>query len=146
MFKDQKTVLATISRPLGDKTPLPNRFGNALHGTPLPQKSKLSKLAIIEAAKEDLEDYTLEDGETMHRPSSLRKHMKHPRNSIPRNFETPMNNGRHWDISDGDVDVFEMQNLVEETLTEDEDDLSDVEYCPPNNLGVYFVNDIAIES
>ncbi|KAF8953995.1 hypothetical protein BDZ97DRAFT_552337 [Flammula alnicola] len=77
-FKDQKTVLTTIIRPLGDKTPLPNRLGNVLFQTPLPGMSKLSKLGQFAE-----NGYEGEGGtpDSVQRPSSMRKHIKHPRNS-----------------------------------------------------------------
>lgn len=127
LFKDQKLVLGT--RPLGDKTPLPNRFGANLFQTPLPQKSKLSKLTIVEAAQQE-KDGGDEPPGSIQRPSSLRTHIKHPKS-----FQTPVNSGHHWDVSDGDIVVPEVETQQEEA--EPEDDLDEIEYCPPNTLGKF---------
>jgi hypothetical protein len=68
--------------------------------------------------------------DSVQRPSSLRKHIKQPRNSGK--FETPANKGNHWDISDGEIEVLETQPEVEE---DNLDDLDELEYGPPNTLG-----------
>ncbi|KAF9526855.1 hypothetical protein CPB83DRAFT_895707 [Crepidotus variabilis] len=134
LFKDQKIVLGTNTRPLGDKTPLPNRVGRTLFQTPLPQKSKLSKLSIIEAAQQEAESDADQPPGSMQRPSSLRTHLKHPRISNPKDFQTPMNKGNHWDISDGDIVVPDAETLLQEPIVEDEDDFDELEYGPPNTL------------
>ncbi|PPQ80204.1 hypothetical protein CVT25_003557 [Psilocybe cyanescens] len=126
LFKDQKTVLATSGRPLIDKTPMPNRIGTILFKTPLPGAVKPSKL-------KGEENGTPGSGQ---RPSSMRKHIKHPRIS-GKALETPTNNGNHWDVSDGDI-VLESQALQQETILEQEDDLDEVEYGPPNTLDIPF--------
>ncbi|KAF9478354.1 hypothetical protein BDN70DRAFT_836229 [Pholiota conissans] len=117
----KQRILMTTSRPLGDKTPLPNRFGgNILFQTPLPGMSKLSKLN-----KGGTPD-------SVQRPSSMRKHIKQPRNSGGKAFETPVNNGNPWDVSDGGIVIPEVQP---ETTVEDEgDDKDEIEYGPPNTL------------
>jgi hypothetical protein len=128
LFKGQKTVLSTITRPLGDKTPLPNRLANTLFQTPLPRINKPSKLN---------DDGGKEEGGTpdsIQRPSSMRKHLKQPRNS-GKKFETPVNNGNHWDVSDGDIVLLDAQ-AVPEPIVEGEDDLDEVEYGAPNTLGM----------
>ena len=44
--------------------------------------------------------------------------MKHPR-SATQNFETPMNRGNHWDISDGDIGMsINMQPPLQDTIME----------------------------
>lgn len=142
LFKDQKEILTTGARPLGDKTPMPNRLGNVLFQTPGPQKNKLSKLVLVDAAPPtQLTDEPRGDGgegntpDSVQRPSSMRKHIKHPRISGTKNFQTPMNKGNHWDISEGDIVVPDAQTLLQETIAEDEDDFDEVEYGPPNTLG-----------
>ncbi len=71
------------------------------------------------------------------RPSSLRKHPKHPRNSGAGRFETPVNSGRHWDASDGEIVLPE---VVQETDAVAEDnDTDEVEYGAPNTLGAFVV-------
>ncbi|KAF8196535.1 hypothetical protein BJ912DRAFT_900319 [Pholiota molesta] len=125
----KQRVLLTTTRPLGDKTPLPNRFGgNVLFQTPLPGMAKLSKLNQNRGGGES------ESGtpDSAQRPSSMRKHIKHPRNSGGKAFETPANRGNHWDVSDGDIVIPDVQP---ETIVEDEgDDMDEVEYGPPNTL------------
>ena len=103
----------TTTRLLADKTPLPNRIGTTLFQTPFPKK-------------EDL----------VQRPSSTRKHVKHPR-SATQNFETPMNRGgNHWDISDGDLVLpADMQPTLQNTVTENDDDYDEIEFMAPNTLG-----------
>lgn len=102
---------------------MPNRIGTILFKTPLPGAVKPSKL-------KGEENGTPGSGQ---RPSSMRKHIKHPRIS-GKALETPTNNGNHWDVSDGDI-VLESQALQQETILEQEDDLDEVEYGPPNTLG-----------
>ncbi|KAF9553902.1 hypothetical protein CPC08DRAFT_822034 [Agrocybe pediades] len=125
-FKDQKTVLSTIGRPLGDKTPLPNRINTILFKTPLPGGTKLSKL------QDELEDGTPESAQ---RPSSLRKHIKQPRMSAGKALETPANNGRHWEeVSDGELAAPEVEPVLQNTVFGDDDDSNELEYAPPNTL------------
>ncbi|KAH9484775.1 hypothetical protein JR316_0001677 [Psilocybe cubensis] len=119
----QKIVLATTGRPLGDKTPMPNRIGALLLKTPLPGATKPSKLKG-------------EENGSGQRPSSMRKHIKQPRMS-GKALETPINTGNHWDISDGDI-VLEATAQLQETIPEQEDDFDDVEYGPPNTLDIPF--------
>ena len=130
VVKDQKH--GTTARLLADKTPLPNRIGATLFQTPLPQKQdfKSSKLVI---ADPDALNQTKSD--SVQRPSSTRKHVKHPR-SVTQNFETPMNRGNHWDISDGDLVLpADMQPALQDTVTENIDDFDEIEFMAPNTLG-----------
>lgn len=122
----KQRIQLTTARPLGDKTPLPNRFAHALFQTPLGGTTKLSKLV---PHRDGAGDGGTPD--SAQRPSSMRKHPKHPRNSGK--FETPMNSGRHWDVSDGEIAVQEV--LPPATIVEDEGDLDEVEYGHPNTLG-----------
>ncbi|KAJ3501804.1 hypothetical protein NLJ89_g9176 [Agrocybe chaxingu] len=131
-LKDGKIVLNTVSRPLGDKTPLPNRLATTLFQTPLPQKSKLSKAFVGGGEGEQNDDGEGNTPESGQRPSSMRKHIKHPRLS-GKNFQTPMNKDNHWEISDDEGIVLDTQP-TQETIVEDEDDFDEVEYGPPNTL------------
>jgi hypothetical protein len=100
-----------------------------LFQTPLPGMAKLSKLNQNRGGGES------ESGtpDSAQRPSSMRKHIKQPRNSGGKAFETPANRGNHWDVSDGDIVIPDVQP---ETIVEDEgDDMDEVEYGPPNTLG-----------
>ncbi|KAJ2919917.1 hypothetical protein MD484_g510, partial [Candolleomyces efflorescens] len=64
------------------------------------------------------------------RPSSTRRHSRSIRKSVGQNFETPVNNGRHWDV--GDIDVGSPEVQVQETIPED--DYDEIEYMAPNTL------------
>lgn len=98
-------------RPLGDKTPFPNRTANQ----PLATGAKIAKPA-------------LPDGSL--RPSSARTHERLPR-SAGKAFETPITNGKHWDVSDIEIEVdvpVANQSIEEETFDE-------IEYMPPKVEG-----------
>ena len=137
--KDQKP--GTTARLLADKTPLPNRIGTTLFQTPFPHKKDLksSKLAFVDP---DVLNQTksMKNGggktpDSVQRPSSTRKHVKHPR-SVTQNFETPMNRANHWDISDGDLVLpADMQPALHDTITENDDDFDEIEFMAPNTLG-----------
>lgn len=147
----EKTILYTISRPLGDKTPAPNRLNPILFQTPAGgktggQKSKLSKL-VLETDHGNAEGSEEQDGNTppsSQRPSSQRKNVKQPKqlnlNGMMGKldaFQTPMNKGNHWDVED---DELQGQGLMQEAILEDaveEEDMSDgsIEFGHPNNLG-----------
>ena len=45
-----------------------------------------------------------------------------------------MNQGRHWEISDNDIDISSPQPVLQETKIV-EDDYDEIEYCAPNTLG-----------
>ncbi|KAF8907923.1 hypothetical protein CPB84DRAFT_1959466 [Gymnopilus junonius] len=134
-FKDQKIVLKSTGRPLSDRTPLPNRVGTTLFKTPLPGNSKLSKLRCD---GDQIEEDSGTTPDSAQRPSSLRKHIKHPRISGRSALETPMNNGNHWDVSDGDIVLPDAQPVLEETIAEAGDDLDELEYGPPNTLDIAY--------
>ena len=69
------------------------------------------------------------------RPSTTRKHVKHPHNAT-QNFETPMNQGNHWDVSDSDLLLpADMQPALQDTTTENDDDFDEIEFMAPNTLG-----------
>lgn len=142
MFKDQKLVLGTATRPLGDKTPLPNRTfipQSPSEKVKIPKASNLHVTTLPDSLVDD-DDGDTEVLDSMKRPSSLRKHLKLPRNSTQKNFETPMNNGRHWELSDEDIDVCDLQPVLQEVNIVEEDIGSDeIEYCAPNTLGSCFM-------
>jgi hypothetical protein len=131
------TVTTRTTRPLGDKTPFPNRVGNQHFQTPLPQSSKIQVQLSLES--ESLPRFE-KTPESLLRPSSLRKHVRVPR-SASKSFETPLNKGHHWDISEGSIVISESQ--VQETVTEPENDYDEIEYMPPNTLGVFIFLDRA---
>ncbi|KAL0956969.1 hypothetical protein HGRIS_003071 [Hohenbuehelia grisea] len=113
----------TVLRPLGDKTPFPNR-AQQQYTTPLP--GKLGKLVLVDRPTTSY----LHPGGTPDfalRPSSTRKHARSPRSAV-KNFETPMTTGNHWDVSDGSICVPEAHAEEGEEETEDHDE---IEYMPP---------------
>ncbi|PPQ71349.1 hypothetical protein CVT26_011986 [Gymnopilus dilepis] len=132
-FKDQKTGLTSTTRPLAHKTPLPTGVGKALFKTPLPARGKLSKL---KDDGEQLEEESNITPDSSQRPSSMRIHIKHRRTSGKPVLETPMNNGNHWDVSDGDIVLQDVQPTIQETTVEGGDDLDELEYGPPNTLDI----------
>lgn len=115
------------TRPLVDKTPFPNRTGGQQFQTPLPQGSKFAGLSFLEPGTLLQFDKT---PDALLRPSSTRKHVRPPR-SASKSFETPVNNGNHWDVSDLSIVMPEAQ--APEAIVED--DYDEIEYMPPNNLG-----------
>ncbi|CAL1705949.1 unnamed protein product [Somion occarium] len=116
-----------VSRPLGDKTPFPNRQQNVppLH-TPALQTAKIAKLSLLDHELVQTPGHLL-------RPSSNRKSLRAPRASGSggkRNvFKTPVTNGNHWDVSDGDIQV-ELSDAQAET-EEIVEDYDEIEYMPP---------------
>lgn len=98
-------------RPLGDKTPFPNRTAHQLSAT----GAKIAKPALLDGSL---------------RPSSARKHDRLPR-SAGKAFETPVTNGKHWDVSDFEIEVdtsVTNQSIEEESCEE-------IEYMPPKVEG-----------
>ncbi|KAL6303540.1 hypothetical protein BKA93DRAFT_335816 [Sparassis latifolia] len=127
--KDGKPIV-TVPRPLFDKTPLPNRLANAVpFKTPAPQTAKLAKLSLLDPAPACTPRGVL-------RPSSTRKSLRTPRSgSAKHSFETPVTQGNHWDVSDGDVSM-DVQVGAEEKETVHEDDYDEIEYMPPSAIDV----------
>ncbi|KAI0949106.1 hypothetical protein AcW1_008806 [Taiwanofungus camphoratus] len=119
----------TLTRPLLDKTPFPNRVANSVpFKTPVPQTAKLAKLSLLDAGP------IVTPGALL-RPSSTRKSLRIPRSSSggkAYKFETPVTQGNHWDVSDGDVSVGEVD--TEEKKAVEEEDYDEVEYGPPTAI------------
>lgn len=127
--KGMQTVRAVkptvvITRPLGDKTPFPNRQAQPLH-TPAPQTAKIAKLALLDESLAKTPGCLL-------LPSAKRKSMRLPR-SASKKFQTPHGQGRHWDVSDGEVEVDVSEEL--EDVEVDEADYDEIEYMPPRVPG-----------
>ncbi|KIJ08425.1 hypothetical protein PAXINDRAFT_88851 [Paxillus involutus ATCC 200175] len=100
-------------RPLGDKTPFPNRTANQ---QTLPTAgTKISKPALLEGSL---------------RPSSARKNVRLPR-SASKSFETPVTGGHHWDVSDIDIEV----DTAVANQSIEEEDHGEIEYMPPKVVG-----------
>ena len=118
-----QTVVNSIARPLGDKTPFANRQRQVIQG-PTPGPAKANKPTL------DGKEF-LTPGHAL-LPSSARKTVRGRRSSGPV-FETPVPSGNHWDVIEGDVIAPvapKMQN--EDAQSEDYDE---VEYMPPTAIG-----------
>ncbi|RPD54425.1 hypothetical protein L226DRAFT_575445 [Lentinus tigrinus ALCF2SS1-7] len=127
-------VSVSVTRPLGDKTPFPNRvagssFGNA-GKTPGLKLSKLALLAPPEAEPNSLSP----DVAPLLRPSSTRKSL---RGRLSQNFKTPFTKGNHWDVSPGDMEGIG-GGLMDEAKPETEaaavDEDEEIEYMPPTAI------------
>ncbi|KAF8634304.1 hypothetical protein AX17_004256 [Amanita inopinata Kibby_2008] len=126
-----RSTTRPIIRPLGDKTPFPNRINNAAQETAL--KSDLQRLPkLLESLYPSLSNQE-QTPELSRRPSSTRKNARAPR-STNRNFETPINNGNPWDVSDGSIELGGAQTLEQPEHDTEAGDLDDLEYMPPNTL------------
>ncbi|KAJ2929709.1 hypothetical protein H1R20_g7400, partial [Candolleomyces eurysporus] len=128
-----KEVLATQGkgatsrqgRPLGDKTPFPNRAENYAAPDPF---MKMPKLILVETDAQKVATPEIQ------RPSSTRRHSRSIRKSVGQNFETPVNNGRHWDV--GDISIGSPEVQTQETIPED--DFDEIEYMAPNTLDIAY--------
>ncbi|KAL5523540.1 hypothetical protein ACEPAG_7713 [Sanghuangporus baumii] len=120
--------LATLSgaRPLGDKTPKPNRQSLSLF-TPGPRNQKASKLVLPSIQGED------DVPSPTQPPSSSRTKLRIPRPS--KCFETPVTKGDHWNVSD--VSIHEGTSALgeaNEAAADELDDDSEPEYMPPKSI------------
>ena len=126
------------ARPLGDKTPFPNRASKAGAAQDIGiQKGELhQKLPkLLDSLYPSLSN---QEGapEYSPRPSSTRKTARAP-HSATRKFQTPLVNGNPWDVSEGSIELGDVQ--VQDVQGDAEvEDLDDVEYMPPNTLGTFF--------
>ncbi|KAJ7057687.1 hypothetical protein C8F01DRAFT_1256313 [Mycena amicta] len=117
--------------PLGDKTPFPNQA----FVTPLPGEEKIAKLNLA-LGLENPKPLVVPVGRTpdsVLRPSSARRHGRTPRISGGAlagrtSFVTPLNSGRHWDVSEGDIAVGTEEAAAD---AEEKDDYDEIEYMPP---------------
>ena len=130
MLKDPKPNHGIVTQPLGDKTPLPNRHTTVVFQTPF-DKQEVAKQNVASV----VDNGNANNPWTLERPSSQRRHSRLPRSHHAKNFETPMNNDRHWELSNEDISVPVVQSVTEEKTLEDERDLDEIEYCAPNTLG-----------
>ncbi|KAG0707058.1 hypothetical protein DFH29DRAFT_770669, partial [Suillus ampliporus] len=106
--KGKEPVILAPSRPLGDKTPFPNRISN--YATPL----QVTKPIFVTPG-------------ALLRPSSARKHVRLPR-SASKSFQTPVTGGNHWDVSDIDINP---EVAVAPNQSIEEEDYDEIEYMPP---------------
>ncbi|KAG1812208.1 uncharacterized protein BJ212DRAFT_1276998 [Suillus subaureus] len=107
--KGKEPVILAPSRPLGDKTPFPNRISN--HATPLQMTKPI---------------FDVTPGALL-RPSSARKHIRLPR-SASKSFQTPLTGGNHWDVSDIDI-IPEVVAAPSQSI--EKEDYDEIEYMPP---------------
>ncbi|KAL5507470.1 hypothetical protein ACEPAH_6926 [Sanghuangporus vaninii] len=120
--------LATLSsgRPLGDKTPKPNRQSLSLF-TPGSRNQKTPKLVLPTIQSEnDIPSPTRP-------PSSSRTKLRNPQPS--KCFETPVTKGDHWNVSD--VSIHEGTSTLgkaNEATADELDDDSEPEYMPPKPI------------
>lgn len=110
-----------VTKPLGDKTPFPNRQSQALK-TPAPQTAKLAKLSLYD------ESLAKTPGNLL-LSSARRKSMRLPREK----FKTPNTQGLHWDVSEGDIQLDVGEEVEDATI--EEPDYDDIEYMPPKAPG-----------
>ncbi|KAF5348144.1 hypothetical protein D9756_010788 [Leucocoprinus leucothites] len=120
-------LITRSNKPLADKTPFANRTLNIYH-TPAPDH-KPPKLNLLAPVVHD-QHTTPDSGPGSARASSTRRHSRAPKPSVA--FQTPANQGNHWDVSDGDIVVPEMEQVLE--IEEEFDDSEEIEYMPPNTL------------
>jgi hypothetical protein len=114
-----------VTRPLGDKTPFANRQRHALQdrtpglakGNPPVQNTKLELLTPGHALLS----------------SSVRKTVRGRYSSGPI-FETPVANGNHWDVIEGDVAVPSAPAAQGEEVQQE--DYDEIEYMAPTAIGV----------
>ncbi|KAF7305007.1 hypothetical protein MKEN_01215500 [Mycena kentingensis (nom. inval.)] len=132
--------LLTHKLPLGDKTPFTNQVADKRFVTPLPGAEKIAKLnlglALLENTTSMPQPQLGATPDSVLRPSSTRRHSRTPRISAgalvgQTSFITPMNNGRHWDVSEGDIAVGETELAVEAEPEGEKDDYDEIEYMPP---------------
>ncbi|PFH53676.1 hypothetical protein AMATHDRAFT_54079 [Amanita thiersii Skay4041] len=117
-------------RPLGDKTPFPNRVNIATQDTI--QKETLQRLPkLLESFYPSINN---QEGspELSRRPSSTRKNGRTPRGG--RGYQTPMNKGNPWDVSDGSIELGETQVQAQAEEDVEFSDTDEIEYMPPNTL------------
>ncbi|KAH9859150.1 hypothetical protein C2E23DRAFT_801641 [Lenzites betulinus] len=130
-------VSMSVTRPLQDKTPFPNRV--ALAGafgaskTPATKGFKLSKLALLVPEPEQPELLS-PDAAPLLRPSSTRKSL---RSRLSGTFKTPMTRGDHWNVSPGDMEM-ELAagptDQVREDVAQTDPEDDEIEYMPPTAI------------
>lgn len=131
MFKETQKVPKTVARPtaLVDKTPFVNR-GVARHQTPAPSgitKKLIESTPVLFKVNETTPP-------SSQRPSATRARLRIPVRSA---YETPAPGGRHWDVSDGSIDVSRLSGsvTVDSVGTPVVKEYDDIEYMPPTAVG-----------
>lgn len=135
-----KAPLLTLARPLGDKTPFPNRNRDVAR-TPFP----LAQIALDPVPG-------LTPGSAL-RPSSTRQTVRRSSRTSGSlglgdvsglnltalglgTFQTPRVNGNPWDVED--IELGQSTNGVQEVVEEEEveiEDYDEMEYMPPKAVG-----------
>ncbi|KAI0646007.1 hypothetical protein C8Q79DRAFT_1010884 [Trametes meyenii] len=130
-------VSVSVTRPLMDKTPAPNRVGPSMgfgaSKTPATKGFKLSKLSLLVPEPEEPEPLS-PDVAPLLRPSSTRKSL---RGRLSGTFKTPMTKGDYWNVSPGDMDMELAAGTSEQTKEETmpvEDEEDEIEYMPPTAI------------
>ncbi|KAI9067520.1 hypothetical protein FKP32DRAFT_1588511 [Trametes sanguinea] len=133
----KQLVSVSVTRPLMDKTPFPNRVapatGFGASKTPGAKGFKLSKLALLVPEPEQPELLS-SDAAPLLRPSSTRKSL---RGRLSGTFKTPVTKGDHWNVSPGDMELDIVGGPAEQATEQvvalkDEDD--EIEYMPPTAI------------
>ncbi|KAJ7612141.1 hypothetical protein FB45DRAFT_803433 [Roridomyces roridus] len=129
--KGGKNTIQLVTRPLGDKTPFPNRAA-----APLPegeQGQKIAKLVLHNTLTPSSYLHPNDTPDSVARPSSARKHVRIPR-SVSKSFQTPLTNGNPWDVSELEIEASQAEEVQVPAV--EMDDYDEVEYMPPNTLDV----------
>ncbi|KAM5536717.1 hypothetical protein V8D89_009644 [Ganoderma adspersum] len=129
-------VSISVTRPLMDKTPFPNRVAAAGFGGAGPAGKtpglKLSKLALL-VSEPQLSESLSPDVAPLLRPSSARKSLRGRLSGS--NFKTPLTKGNYWDVSPGDLEgiggVAEDAKEETEVAVDEEEEDDEIEYMPP---------------
>ncbi|KAI0820075.1 hypothetical protein BC628DRAFT_1341855 [Trametes gibbosa] len=131
----------SVTRPLQDKTPFPNRVAPAgafgASKTPATKGFKLSKLALLVPEPEQPEPLS-PDAAPLLRPSSTRKSL---RGRLSGTFKTPMTKGDHWNVSPGDLEMelaAEPTEQAREDVAQAEVEDDEIEYMPPTAVELPF--------
>ena len=121
----QSSKVHLVTRPLGDKTPFANRQRRAIQDlTPGPAKEN----PLVQIAKLEL----LTPGHAL-LSSSVRRTVRGRYSSGPV-FETPVTNGNHWDVIEGDIAVPVAPEAQGERVQQE--DYDEIEYMAPTAIGV----------
>jgi hypothetical protein len=107
-----------VTRPLGDKTPFANRQCRTLQD-PTPGPVKTTKFELLTPGHALLS-------------SSVRKSVRGRYSSGPV-FETPITNGNHWDVIEGDIAVLAAPEAQGEEVQQE--DYDEIEYMAPTAIG-----------
>ncbi|EJD02701.1 uncharacterized protein FOMMEDRAFT_28406 [Fomitiporia mediterranea MF3/22] len=117
-----KAATFSTSRPLGDKTPKPNRQSLSLF-SPGPRTGKTGKFELSSLQDE------IETQSPNQPPSSSRKKLRQPR--VSKSFQTPVTKGDHWNVSDVSIEAGNSTlGEIDEGDANEPDD-SEPEYMPP---------------